>query len=78
MPEQSHTFHIKAGRSILLACVGTAPAQAEFLSDAGQDSRFYGLTRGNTVSSSLPITKAGRADKMERLHFVITAGERFL
>lgn len=48
------------------------------MSDTGQDARFAGLTRGNTVSSFLPITKAGRADKMGRLLFAITAGSRFL
>ena len=48
------------------------------MSDTGQDSRFAGLTRDNTVLSSLPITKAGGADKMGRLLFAITAGRRFL
>lgn len=48
------------------------------MSDAGQVSRFAGLSRERTISSFLPITKAGGADIMGRLLFALTAGRRFL
>lgn len=47
-----------------------APAQAEFTPDAGQDLGFAVLTTDKIVSFSLRITKAGRADKTGRQHFL--------
>lgn len=47
-----------------------APAQAEFMPDAGQDSGFAVLSADKTVSFSLPITEAGRADKTGRQLFL--------